>query len=368
MLSVERINSLEAMQPLEDEWNWLIEKNDIENIFSTFDYTYVWWKHYGSANNLLLILVARDGNRMVGIAPLMTSVIKWFGFHVRKVAFLAPPDGSSDFIVEQNREEECIRLFMKHILVRSQCHFIELLSIPVESKTITILKKITQETRLPFHTEVRLGSSFLPIEGSWDTFLGGKSRKFRQTCHRNLNRLKKLGQYRVVRITESNDVSSLIKLGLEIERTRWKNGRRTQFYSKKENVEFWSEIAERCNKRGWLDFSYLELNNMPIAYIMNIKYRNKVYGFSTSYNENFAAASPGSALFYFVIEQLFSENNRVKELDFATHKVPPYIQRWTNKRNRLVTMTLYNTDPLSRIISKVRPLIHSYSRMRNNRV
>lgn len=359
MLSVERINSLETMRSLEDEWNRLIAKNDIENLFSTFDYCYAWWKHYGSANNLLFILVARDSNKIVGIAPLMTSVINMFGFRVRKVAFLAPLWGSSDLIVEQNREEECIRLFMKYILVRSQCHFIELLSIPMESKTITILKNIAQERRLPFHTEVSLGSSFLPIQGSWDTFLKSQNVKFRKTCRGNLNRLERLGPYRVLRITKSNDVASLIKLGLEMERSRWENERRARFYFKKENVEFWTEIAERCNRKGLLDFSYLELNNKPIAYLMTIRIRNKVYALSTSYNENFAAASPGFAIFYFVIKQLFSENNRVKELDFLTHKVHPYIRRWTKKRNKVVTVTLYNTNPISRIISKVRPLVHT---------
>ncbi len=79
-------NSFEDAEDLKEEWDRFIEENSAE-IFLTFDWCRIWWKHYGHGRDLLLFIF-RVGNEIVGILPLMREKIGYSIFSVEVVRFV----------------------------------------------------------------------------------------------------------------------------------------------------------------------------------------------------------------------------------------------------------------------------------------
>lgn len=359
MLSIEEVDTLEKLEALRDVWTNLIKDCGVENLFSTFDFVYAWWKHR-SFGNRLFTLIIREDSRVVGIAPLMMSDVKWFGFRVRKVSLLFRIL-VSDFIIEQSRKEECIRLFIKYAFEKSHCHYIQLCGIRSESPTVQIIKNITKEMGVSFRVDVHSKECFIPLQGTWDSFIRGKSKNFRKRCRKSINRLNRSGQPKVVRVRKSANIGTEIERVLEIESRSWK----AKWISEKENSGLVTELIQRCNDNGWLDLWFLELESTPIAYWFNILYGNKAYAMFTTYNGDYAAQSPGFVILYYVINQLFSENKDLREIDFLNEL--PYLRRWTEFERDRVQVTLYNRGFISQLVGFGRSIIHFARQLRKSK-
>jgi CelD/BcsL family acetyltransferase involved in cellulose biosynthesis len=358
-LSIERIDRLEALGPLENDWTRLVEESDFRNFFSTFDFVSTWWKHL-SYGNTLSILIFKDDGKVVGIAPLMISNVKWFIFKARKVSFPVGRFFAFDFIIEQGRREECIRLLINYIWEKLNCHYIEFSGLPAESPTIKILNNISKDLRMSFHIEKHSRGCFLPIQGTWDDFIREKSDKLRRTCREKMNRLRREGEYRIVRVKRASNLSQVEQQLIDIDTKSWK----TASITKKEHIGFLREIVEICDRKGWLDLSFLELKETPIAYWFNIRYQDKAYALFTTYNDDYAALSPGLILLYHVINQLYSDRERIRELDFLTNL--QYIQKWTKLERSRMIVTLYRKSLTSQLVHFGRLLIHITRRLQRS--
>ena len=104
---------------LSSAWSPLLDAHDAGTIQSTFDWLRLWWDHY-QANRELFILVAREGEQVVGIAPLMietSSAVKGLASR-RTIGFLG--QGASDYgdFIVPARHDEIVAAFVGHLLKR----------------------------------------------------------------------------------------------------------------------------------------------------------------------------------------------------------------------------------------------------------
>jgi CelD/BcsL family acetyltransferase involved in cellulose biosynthesis len=139
---------------------------------------------------------------------------------------------------------------------------------------------------------------------------------------------------------------------MTIERNSWK----ADWISREENRGFLIELLRRCNDNEWLDFYFLQLNDTPIAYLFTIRYLEKAYALFTSYSIEYAPQSPGFVCLYFMINQLFEDRQKVKELDLITDY--EYVRRWTSlERSRFLT-TMYEGSLSGQAVRLGRWIIH----------
>ena len=68
MMKIVAINDEQGFDQLSEIWNILLLAYKEATVHSTFEWLRTWWDHYGGSRKLL-ILVARDGEKTVGIAP-----------------------------------------------------------------------------------------------------------------------------------------------------------------------------------------------------------------------------------------------------------------------------------------------------------
>ena len=76
MLEIEIIEDFDRFLELEPVWNKTLTKSDIDIPFLTFEWFECWWRWYENDNALFIILV-KEGEEILGIAPLMIKRIKF---------------------------------------------------------------------------------------------------------------------------------------------------------------------------------------------------------------------------------------------------------------------------------------------------
>ena len=72
-----RVEDIDCFESLRDCWNVILERNTLENnnVFLTWEWVSTWWKYFGKGRKLL-ILVVKDNEEILAIAPLMLSAYK----------------------------------------------------------------------------------------------------------------------------------------------------------------------------------------------------------------------------------------------------------------------------------------------------
>lgn len=245
---------------------------------------------------------------------------------------------------------------MKYILEQSHCHYIELCGIPDGSLNFRILKKVAAELGLSFFQSLHSRGCYLPLQGTWDSFIKGKSEKFRKSYRNNINRLMRLGRLETTVVELSSNYDEVVKKLMEVDTQSWK----ASWISEAANKGFILELLKRCLKNRWLNLCFLELNGAPIAYWFMIRFGGKSYAMFTSYKEKFADYSPGLVCLYFVLLHLFKESGGIEEVDFLSSY--NYLQRWTNLTRNRYLLTIYKRDLAGRAFHLGRMSIHRIRR------
>lgn len=349
-LSIEEVRTLEAFEALAEVWDELAGRADCPHLSSTFAFAFAWWKNR-SYGNQLFILLLKDRGRLVGIAPLMISEVRWGIVKAKKVSFMLARYLESDFIVEPDRRRECIRLVIEYSLRTTGCHYMEFCGIPEESGSLPVLKEVAREMRMKVSRDFHSAGCYLPIEGSWDSFMKRKSARFRKNARYYAKQLRSKGRLETVRVRRTDDPVGLMNRIVAVDRRGWKAG----WVARPENRGLMSDLLTICNENGWLDIFFEELDGVPISYLFMIRFKGKAYAMFTAYRLEHASDSPGFFSFSHALEQLFQEQD-VHEVDFLSSY--EYLRRWTDHLRKRYLVTLYRGGLSGQAVRLSRGILH----------
>ena len=66
---------------IENDWNHIIQNSRVRHFFTTIQWQKTWWNNMGSSQNELHLIVIKDDQTVLGIAPMMKTdgVISFLG-------------------------------------------------------------------------------------------------------------------------------------------------------------------------------------------------------------------------------------------------------------------------------------------------
>lgn len=277
----------------------------------------------------MVLLLAEEKNKILGIAPLMYSVHKMFGLRMGKIEFIGTPDSDyGDFILAE-KGEECIKLFIHHLNnLPEKWDCIELIDIPENARCLSILGKISRNLK-PVHK-----CPYAPLPKSHDTFLNGLRRKYRKELRRNLRRIQ--NDFKA----EFDDYSGVQSFAegmhwlFELHQRRWESRESTGVFANQRLRNFHLDIAKSFSQKGWLGLFLLKLSGKPAAALYGFKYMSKYYTYLSGFDPKYSKYSVGSLLFSHVIAKCILEG--LAEFDFM-RGAEAYKDRWN-------TMTRWNRE------------------------
>jgi CelD/BcsL family acetyltransferase involved in cellulose biosynthesis len=208
-----------------------------------------------------------------------------------------------------------------------------------DSPTAPLLERVAREERFRPIVEPYVRSPYLPLEGSWDEYLKGRSANFRSDLKRKGNKASRASAE--VRLLSGPDtVPSLLDTVYAIETKSWKEESQTSITTNPVARSFYETFLPRAAEAGWLHSFVLMLEGKPAAYDMGVLFANRYYMLKTSYDTEWGEWSPGIVLRQHVIRSLFEAG--VREHDFLGDD-DAWKLRWTSKLRHHRNYYLYDT-------------------------
>lgn len=319
-MRVIEVNKYSDFLALEGIWKDALQRCDYHTVFSTWEWLTTWWKHFGN-NRRLLVLLAEENGKIIGIAPMMYSVHRMLGLRQGKIEFISTPDGDyNDFILIE-RKEECLRLFFDHLnRFPENWNCMDLVDIPQSSECLPFLDNVSRS----------LGSvhncPFVSLPRSYEDFLKSLSHNLRYDIRRNLRRLEREG-YKVScdSYSETRSFAEGIDAFFRLHQKRWKSKGYGGVFAEERMSRFHLDIAKTLSQKGWLGLFLLNLSENPVAALYGFKYRSKFYCYLSGLDPRYGRYSIGNLLLSFVIAHCIEEG--LLEFDLL-RGAEEYKDRW----------------------------------------
>jgi CelD/BcsL family acetyltransferase involved in cellulose biosynthesis len=243
-LELEQLHELDAAR---EEWNELAEQTG--NLFSTWEWHSLWWRHFGSARTLLATLCRSSAGQLVAVLPLYL----WRGRPLRVVRLVGHHVGDQLGPICRPSDRRAVSEALTAALSRYEADIFLGEHLPGDEKWGALLDAKVLK---------RDASPALRVDGaSWDEFLASCSSNLRSQIRARERRLAREHDIRY-RLTASrdelqNDLDTLFAL----HKLRW-GGQATTFARYE---EFHRDFAACALDRGWLRLWSLEIDGQPRA-------------------------------------------------------------------------------------------------------
>lgn len=320
-VNIQIISTTDEFASLNADWNKVLVETGLENAFLTHEWLFCWWKNYGSGKNLIILKFTKDG-QTIGFIPLMRYATKLTGLNLRVNGFLTNHWTRMNFILAHSIEE-CLRSFSRYIKESKQTFVIAQMnrSHQIYKHLVNILK----EEGIAF-IEQEKPHAFVELSGSWEEYFAGQSKNFRMDSRRKLKRLEAEGRVSLRRTKGENSKEILSQLKA-VAQNCWQAEDEVNIVSTKEGFHFYQDICASALSGSLLDFTFLMVNEKPVAYMVGLINRGVYFAFDTAYDKDFERFSPGLILHNLLMEQLYAQKIKVFDFGYSAS----YKKRWSSQ-------------------------------------
>ena len=354
---------------LEPEWNTLLRQSKADNIFLTWEWVSTWWRVFGKEKSLY-VLTFHQENELVGIVPLYLRKTGYYGIlPVRSLMLLGTGESVRseylDLIVKPGREIDVIRSVLEWLRKSQDWDIAFLKDLRGESPLVSRFEDSPSDTGLPCPSWRTENCHAVKLSGSYPEYLKSLSKQLRKNIN---NRRRKLGnnyavEYRT--LDKEEEIGRWMGNLKELHQKRMREKGLGGKFSNPDYESFHAAIAELFFRRGWLRMAGLSLDSVPRAIRYGFFYGNKVYGYQTGFDPDFAREGVMQVLISRSIEEGFASG--WSEIDFMAGG-DPHKMRFGNAVRRIFTFTVFNkTVPgrVARAANRARALTRSLAKRRD---
>ncbi len=297
------------------EWNDLLSGSITDTPFLRYEYQYAWWEHRGGGewNNSQLVLVsARDDEKLIGIAPLFISE-----YDGQSALLLIGSIEISDYLDLIARTDDHAR-FLTGLLdflassLPDSWSGLDWYNLPDSSPTLAALKAESAQRGWSHLEEMYRPTPRIALNGDFDEYLGRVEKKQRHEIRRKMRRAEESG--RGVRWYISDMNASRVETEIDAFLSLMEHDQGKAGFLHDSMRDQMRAIIRAAHENGWLWLAFLEADGQRIAANLNFDYNNKLWGYNAGVNRDFMDLSPGWVLLGNVL-QWACENNRA-EFDF----------------------------------------------------
>lgn len=333
MIVVEKVSSFS--EGLRGQWRKLLKDVDQSTVFMEFDWLKNWWQNFSEWDDELFILLAKEKNQLIGIAPFCTKKhILPFPKILRFVAI--EQSDYCNFILKKDWEKKILRAIFSYCRGRSIAS-IELEHFPQESICYQIIKDLLGKAELKGIDKIQAVAPYLSLQGKGSSVEGISRNVVHQRRH-----LTKLGRLEFGLCGDLDEAYNYLKILIDfhVNRRKKKNSDLaiSQYFLNRSRRLFYKKILSNFFTKDKVNLVFLSLNGHPIACFFLLIYAKKILGYTMTYNKEFAKYSPGMVLIYELIK--YGHDHYFKELDFG-YGDEPYKYRWTKTERRLRAVRLF---------------------------
>jgi len=337
---VQRIEDPAAFQALREEWDELLAASLADSFFLTWEWLYAWWTHLAGDRRLFL-LVARQGGRLVAIAPLSLRARRVAGvLPLRSVEFLGADRLSSDYldvIVRRGWEADAIPALARYLADARLA--LELASVRRAGCAAAALSRALTQRRWRMLETPTAVCPFIDLSGhTWESYLGTLESKPRNDFLRLLKNLTKKFSVRLEPASSEHQRREFMAHLVRLHNLRWQNLGGSDALHTADLVAFHDEVSRVTLERGWLRLFVLWLDGQPVASLYGFRYGRTFYFVQTGFDPAYGRHAVGLITVGLTIKSAIAEG--AEEYDFLRGD-EAYKFRWAREVRHLATLEVY---------------------------
>jgi CelD/BcsL family acetyltransferase involved in cellulose biosynthesis len=350
-IATQVISDYSAFLDLEAEWNDAVDRARVTDPFLRHAWLRTWWDCFAGDRQLHVIVVRRD-ERILAIAPLMRETVQMYGLPIRKIDFIHNDHTPRiDFIVTGRTDEGYRAIWDALFETRDRWDLLQLSRIPRASGTRDAIQRLAQEQRCATGVWEGDVSPYLTLTGTWEEYHAGLSAKFRSNLRNRLSRLAKLGTPALEILEDAPSIAAARDEALRLEASGWKQQSGTSIRSDSAVERFYTLLADRATREGWLRLMFLTSGGRRIATSYGSRFGNRLFLFKTGYDPEFATCSPFKLLTWFAIQAAYAEG--LSEVDFLGD-AEPWKLEWTDTSRPHDWLFVFSGSVRARLLHSVK--------------
>ena len=339
MFCIKEVNSFEELLKLKSEWNNLLDNSETNTIFLRHEWITNWWRFFGHDKELL-VLVARQNEKIVGIAPLMLTYSKTFGVKSKKIQFIgAPMSDYSDFIIAEHKEMVLNAIYDYLFQNKRLWDAISLEEIPSNSSSLTASHKILKGSTKNF--DVYFTNECMKLDFKVD----GEDSIWKLLNKRDITRhirfFEENGKLDCYKAENQNEMQSLMPAFFEQHIRIWDKKGIPSMFNNENCKQFFLELSRELLQKQKFDLWVLKFNEKVIAMNIGFAHANKYITYCHSYDLEYLKHAPSMVLFKYFIEYYFKQG--FDEIDFS-RGLESYKFRFSNKKYINKAIGVYKSE------------------------
>jgi CelD/BcsL family acetyltransferase involved in cellulose biosynthesis len=371
MTHVVEINSWDELLPFVPDWDSLLQQTPGASFYQSLDWLGCFWRHFHDGTTLR-VLIVRDGDTTTGILPLIVvrerTRLGWFHlltYPLRDWATFYGPIGP--------RPEATLTAGLRHVCATPRHWDVLDLRCTDQRADQNGTPNAMRNNGLPVSESLWKVTDLVEFQGSWDEYLASRTQKFRENLRRSQHRALRLGDVvyerhrpRGAAAGDGDPNWALYDECVELSRRTWQGAcPYATSLSHPEVRDFFRDSHAAATARGAADINVLRINGRAVAFAYNYVFAGATIGVRTGYDPEFAAVSPGSLLFSFLVRDGFARRDR--SLDMGTDRCD-YKRYWSTHRVPVLRYAHYrNNSPRTQLLRWKRRLFPRMAETRLDR-
>jgi CelD/BcsL family acetyltransferase involved in cellulose biosynthesis len=340
MIRVAEIADFEAFLALEPEWTSFCESSGAGSLFLSHCWFRCCW--VGKPEDVQpLVLVAREGRAIVGIAPFFVHTSPWRIFPLRTALLMQNQDSPfADCVIVPDRVAEILGAFVAHLTEAVRCHVVSLRKIVHTSPTYHVLAG----TRFaaPLIRAAAGGSPILSLQGDWSEFWTRQSQRFKKTVRNVANRIERLGPVSVDEVSATFPADECLEIYRSVAERGWKAQLPISLGRNPAIARFFEAVTPVLQARQQLLLWVLRLDGVPIAAEYHVQDGNVVYALRSDFDDRYSEASPGAFLNEQIVRAYFERRLRAYDMGPGDNA---YKQRWATGATEFDDFSFFSRRP-----------------------
>ncbi len=300
---------------LQPEWDALLEQSSMRIPFMEYAYQKLWWETKGGGEWLdarLLLIMACEEGRLVGIAPLFASTASNGAVVLNNVGAVEVSDFLDLPVIPSRREEFITGLlaYIQHMDIKGLAE-VNLYNLLDSSPTLSVLQDFIAGNGWSVAVEKLQHSPYIPLPGDWETYLAGIDKKQRHEVRRKMRRAEEADiPVRWYLATNGATLDTEIDGFLEL----MKNDGDKEEFLRPAMQDFIRRVVHFAFDAGCLQLAFLEVEGRRAAAYLSFDYGGRIWVYNSGLNRDYQSLSPGWVLLGYLL-QWANENGRT-EFDF----------------------------------------------------
>lgn len=354
LISVECVHDLAKFETLREQWNFLLFNSKDRDIFLTWEWQFAWWKNIGQKKYELRILLVKEGEQIIGIAPWMFSKKAKSIFNLNWLENLGNPDCDISGIIT-SKPDQTIKAIIEYLKADIlNWDIIELQELSALSQNTQTLMNELQNSGFYFIEAEDEDHYFIKINTTWEDYYNNLSKNLRHNHKRRIKRAAEIGPIEIQRFSGTS-------LEWQHFQTIFLVNKKSSFpelYNSEENVAFHKDLFLLMRDKKWIQIEIFMLKGEPIAYQYGFTFESRYEDWRGGINKDYDIIAPGKLLMMQTLEHRFKEN--IIESDFLRGN-HTYKKDWLPESRKYKKIQVFNQNKLkSRAaflwVQKIRPL------------